>query len=469
MAETGESLSERELDVLAYIVQGASNKEIAARLFISENTVKVHLRRIFAKLGVSSRTEATTLALQKGLVVMPGLEAAASSPVSVQVSSEAGAAAGLASPGPEPATEDAGPGGEMAVSQLSRRFSWRSFSLGLALFAIAILLGLLIWQQQNAAAPAIQGDNATPFAEQPLGDSRWLLSRAMPGELAAMAVAAVGLDIYLIGGEDQQGTVNQVRVYDTIQYQWQEGAPKPTAVSQTTAAVLFGEIYVPGGLGANGAPTGIVEVYSPANKLWRTIAPLPKALSGGLALVQGGRLYLFGGWDGAAYLDTAYAYDPALDSWQSLPPMSHPRALTTGGVIGNDLYVVGGYDGLAELNACATFDVTAETWQECPPLLQPRAGAGAVVLLNKLYVLGGGLSPGSGILFGEEFNPATQTWHMIETPMIQEAGNWFAPGISNVETRIYAFGGRRGEALLADTYVLRAVFQTFLPAFPTQP
>ena len=64
----GEALTSRELEVLALLVRGRSNKEIAARLFISETTVKGHLRSVFTKLNVLSRTEATTTALRRGLV-----------------------------------------------------------------------------------------------------------------------------------------------------------------------------------------------------------------------------------------------------------------------------------------------------------------------------------------------------------------------------------------------------------------
>ena len=73
MAEKGESLSERELEVLQCVVDGAGNKEIAAALTISQNTVKVHLRNIFTKLDVTSRTEATTVALQQGVVTVHGI------------------------------------------------------------------------------------------------------------------------------------------------------------------------------------------------------------------------------------------------------------------------------------------------------------------------------------------------------------------------------------------------------------
>lgn len=68
--ESAETLSARELEVLALVVEGAGNKAIAARLSLSENTVKSHLSHIFGKLGVQSRAEAVAVALQRGLVSM---------------------------------------------------------------------------------------------------------------------------------------------------------------------------------------------------------------------------------------------------------------------------------------------------------------------------------------------------------------------------------------------------------------
>ncbi len=62
------NLSERELDVLAGVVEGLTNRQIAERLSISRSTVKFHVSSILAKLGVASRTEAVALAIQHGLV-----------------------------------------------------------------------------------------------------------------------------------------------------------------------------------------------------------------------------------------------------------------------------------------------------------------------------------------------------------------------------------------------------------------
>jgi two-component system NarL family response regulator len=65
---SGETLSERELEVLRLMAKGKSNKEIATTLFISEGTVKSHGKSIFAKLNVASRTEAVTEATRRGFL-----------------------------------------------------------------------------------------------------------------------------------------------------------------------------------------------------------------------------------------------------------------------------------------------------------------------------------------------------------------------------------------------------------------
>jgi DNA-binding NarL/FixJ family response regulator len=64
------ALSQREADVLTWVAKGDSNKEIAHHLYISEATVKSHLLHIFSKLGVNDRTQAVTLAVQKGIIVL---------------------------------------------------------------------------------------------------------------------------------------------------------------------------------------------------------------------------------------------------------------------------------------------------------------------------------------------------------------------------------------------------------------
>lgn len=72
LTETFEALSERELEVLQLIAQGLSNRQIAQKLIVSQNTVKGHLRNIYGKLGVNSRTQATAKGRNLGLLPIEG-------------------------------------------------------------------------------------------------------------------------------------------------------------------------------------------------------------------------------------------------------------------------------------------------------------------------------------------------------------------------------------------------------------
>jgi DNA-binding NarL/FixJ family response regulator len=63
-----EALTARETDVLRHIAEGNRNRDIAERLFISEETVKVHVKHIMEKLGASDRTEAVAIAVRRGII-----------------------------------------------------------------------------------------------------------------------------------------------------------------------------------------------------------------------------------------------------------------------------------------------------------------------------------------------------------------------------------------------------------------
>ncbi len=69
-AQTDQPLTPRETEILAMMAEGLGNKVIAARLGISEHTVKFHNASIFAKLGAGSRTEAVTIGLRRGLIMI---------------------------------------------------------------------------------------------------------------------------------------------------------------------------------------------------------------------------------------------------------------------------------------------------------------------------------------------------------------------------------------------------------------
>jgi DNA-binding NarL/FixJ family response regulator len=63
-----ETLTSREIEVLEQIGGGNRNRDIAERLFISEETVKVHIKHIMEKLGASDRTQAVAIAVRRGII-----------------------------------------------------------------------------------------------------------------------------------------------------------------------------------------------------------------------------------------------------------------------------------------------------------------------------------------------------------------------------------------------------------------
>jgi DNA-binding CsgD family transcriptional regulator/N-acetylneuraminic acid mutarotase len=464
MSKLGEPLSEREQEVLQCVAEGASNREIALSLTISQNTVKVHLRNIFNKLGVSSRTEAMTVAIQQGLLVIPGGEVEPASsleepePTTREPPNPAGeAAAGqIAESGNQPAS-----GEQPAITSLPRLLQRRSIIYVAILLMIALPLGLYYRSQSGPRNPP----TPEPFQETPIGETNWLRSKPINGGRARAAVAAVGLDLYLIGGQTSQGITGSVMAYDTVRHAWQEVAAKPTAVSEASAEVLFGEIYVPGGRLPDGQPTDSVEAYSPTNGAWRTVTSLPQPVTGGLTLSDGSFLYLMGGWNGDVYLDTAYVYDVAAGNWRPLPNMKQKRAYATGEAMTGRLYVVGGYDGQSELSTCQYFDTSLVEWFDCPDMLLPRAGAGAAMVLNKLYVIGGGIEDQNEVAFSEVYDPNSETWQVVNTPMLNDNSTWVHMGVTSVEVRVYAVGGQRGETLSLDNFVYAPqIYRTFIPS-----
>lgn len=69
-SDSGEHLTPRERELLRFLGEGMGNREIAEALGLTDHTVKFHLRSIYAKLGVRSRTEAVSVAVRRGLLML---------------------------------------------------------------------------------------------------------------------------------------------------------------------------------------------------------------------------------------------------------------------------------------------------------------------------------------------------------------------------------------------------------------
>src|SRR5215475_1713721 len=71
-----EDLTPREMEVLRYAADGRRNRDIGEKLFISEETVKVHIKHIMEKLGASDRTQAVAIAVRRGIIQLEGAQSA---------------------------------------------------------------------------------------------------------------------------------------------------------------------------------------------------------------------------------------------------------------------------------------------------------------------------------------------------------------------------------------------------------
>jgi DNA-binding CsgD family transcriptional regulator len=440
MAEEQRPLSEREMEVIRLVAEGATNRQIARELVISINTVKIHLRSIFEKLNVQSRTEAALYAVREGWVAVapPTVEAEA---VAEAVEEE-----------------------PVERISLAKRIT----------FVVAALLVFVVafFPQTGVTAPFSKVSN--DFTNRPAAReqsavrfeiSRWVNRAQMPTSRERLAVVAHEDKIYTIAGDTPGGVTDVVEIYSPDDNIWAIGTSKPTPVSNVAAAVVDGLIYVPGGYNAAGEVVTTTEVYDPAHDIWDTRAPLPAPLCAYAMAAVDGKLFVFGGWEGDSYVASVYEYDPQEDSWTARTAMSTARGFAAAGVVEGKVYVVGGYDGTTEFALCEEYDPakddgTGVPWTIKAPMSVGRGGLGVAVVAENLYAVGGGWQ--SYLVYNERYSPDTNTWANFETPITAE---WRNLGVAATETKIYAIGGYSGD-YLSDNQEYQALFHLYLPIAP---
>jgi N-acetylneuraminic acid mutarotase len=148
--------------------------------------------------------------------------------------------------------------------------------------------------------------------------------------------------LYAIAGQTATGVTGALERFDTAEGLWAPLAAKPLAAADVGAAVIGGQIFVPGGRLASGEISSVLEVYDPRSDQWERRSDLPGPVSAYAVAAFEGRLYLFGGWDGENYSATVYIYDPANDVWDIGTPMPTARGFGGAAVAGGRIYVVGG-------------------------------------------------------------------------------------------------------------------------------
>jgi N-acetylneuraminic acid mutarotase/glucose/arabinose dehydrogenase len=246
-------------------------------------------------------------------------------------------------------------------------------------------------------------------------DDTWTTGLNLPGQgVENPAVVTLNGKLYAFGGSTAQfsGAVTNAAAFnpDTnpdpniTTPSWDAIAPMPTARSGATAQVLNGDIYVIGGMGADGASVNVVEIYDPETNTWSTGAPLQTRRDNPGAAVVGDKLYVIGGWtrnvDGTTVndtLNTMEIYDPLTGQWGVGAPMPTGRRTTMVGTIDNKIQVVGGEAGVGNtvFSLNEEYNPLTNAWRSLPAITTARQGAAFGTINNVLYVAAGGIVAGS--------------------------------------------------------------------------
>lgn len=445
-------LSEREMEVSRLLVTGATNSEIARALVISPHTVKVHLRNVFEKLNVNSRTEASMVLLQRGWVVMPGVEA----PDQAE---------------PEPPAPEPEPLADLAPQpQL-----WQFGLVGLTLALCWVALMLPVWFPRPKSPVGLLSDVGQTVVGPPVLESlpRWEQIAPLQQPTSRAATTQAGDNIYFVGGENADGlTLTSAAVFQVRSGTWSPIADLP-APRANAASAWAGETLVVAG-GSALAPDDVMAWtifddllrYDPTADQWRTAGNLPMPLAGGALAAYGDHVYLVGGWDGTAVRGEVWrlpvgGLDGAAPAdWEVVTTLPSPAVFFGSVVVDRMLYVVGGYDGRRELTDAARYDLISGVWQRLPPLSTARSGLGLVNDGVSVVALGGGW--GGTIQTHERLDTVTNQWVAIDSPI---RGEWRHFGAAAHEGNIYMMGGWSGD-YLATNLRFQSTFRAMLPMIP---
>lgn len=453
-------LSEREMEVARLLATGASNAEIARELVISPHTAKVHLRNIFEKLHVNSRTEASMLLVQRGWIAVPGISIAPKETEGSGILQENAQADAAPVPEPEP------------LNNLPPSISgWQRIAFIVVSFICLIAFFLPAWRSQAYTSPPLLSDagNRGEGAPEIVLEPRWEVRTPLPSPRSRLAVVRAGETLYVLGGETMGGRLlRNMDAYDLTVNRWRAVQPLPEPTSNLGAAILGDFIYVAGG---NHAPSNVGGDLSFGDVLWRysltenrwdEVGRLPGPLAGATLVADDSTLYLVGGWDGQEMHDEIWSYTPDGSTtgkviWQLRDRLATPRAFLGATIVDKSLYVAGGFDGQRELADAYVFDLNESTWRRLPDMSNPRSGLALVYDGLAIFALGGGwLAP---VEAHERYDPAIDVWSNFPSPVPNE---WRNLAATSYDGRLLMLGGWSGDYL--DSHLqYQSSFRALLP------
>lgn len=450
MPSTNNDLSEREQEILRLVATGASNKEIAQKLYISANTVKVHLRNIFAKIGAASRTEAAMYAVNTGLIPRSAVALQARPGLPDEALAEGALLTNQTALTVEPAQ-----GRDAPVARIGLSARWY-VAIILALLGLAGFAAYMVYANNNQATGGLPVVNAP---------SRWQSLAPMSVARLGLAVAVYENQLFAIAGLSEQGATGAVERYDPAADAWTDAAEKPLAVWDVGAVVIGGKIYIPGGRISQDELTDALEIYDPRLDAWTKGAPAPFPLCAYALAAFEGKIYLFGGWDGNNYLDTVLVYDPGENQWSNAPRLPTARAYAGAAVTGRAIYVLGGYNGKKAMTTNEVFypDLAAaegSAWEKKSAMPEGTYAMGVASIADLIHVVGGVTPQPAAARVSLQYLPLVDTWQYIESPAAESFSNF---GMAPLGTLLYVIGGQSGDQPTNQNLAYQAIYTVALP------
>ena len=445
-------ISEREREILRLVVTGATNQQIALKLDISVNTVKVHLRNIFSKIGVVSRTEAAAYALRRGIVPM-------GTTVELQPTAEISAPEQIDLIEPPvvalPEAAVATTAEESAAPPLpARRWSWLPL-VGLLLLGALLSTLLLLWRRDTAEQqpPAMLPTAPSSAAHS----SRWSTRAPLPLPRDHMAIAAFDLqqEIYIFGGLRQGRVSAEIYRYDPLNNLWVSIGEQPNPVQHAAAVTLRGKIYLPGGEDADGTVQDRLAIYDPRNRRWSLGPPLPEPRSRYALVSWEGRIYLIGGWDGQTMRAEVFIFDPETERWSLGPALPLACRHASAVIAAGRLYLIGGEDAAGPLRDGWRLDPGDELtrgWSSIAPLPQAVKLPAAVTQLGMPLIF----DPVGST--GFRYDQSADAWQLFTIPDTATV----ASSVVALDTGIYFVTGATSSQPGAVSHY-QPIFTVFLP------
>lgn len=487
-------LSERELDIMRQVVTGASNREIAQNLDISHNTVKVHLRNIFEKLGVASRTEATLYVLKQGWVQVDGKVLAngvseITAPVLEFEGEEIGDTGGgrdteagvdvvnaddeigvrqngnalvVTTPVVETPREpvivpnnailvETGTLASPPLPHGNRTPGWLLPVLGVALGVLLTLVIVLFFQTLNlpeTAAPVV-------MVEEP---ERWERLVALPSPRSEVMAAKVGRDVLMVGGVIDGTLTDEVWLLENTGDTWQPRAALPQPVRSAATSLAGGQFYVAGGEDETGNPIALVQRYDPQADDWSNMPALPQPVTRGVLVAFEGTLYYVGGINGTTIQSAIYRLLPNGEAWEEAGSLPDPRADLTAVAVSDGILLFGGInETLRPVNDVLHYSPhSSEPFREETPLPAPDNQPRAVTLGSAVYLLG---------IQGFLEQTPDQPWKAVGLP---ETPLPIGAALVASDPYILVIGGQRGDTPVDEIWQYEAIYRSFIPIVPNQ-